>query len=71
MSNKINISSVISPDILKTISISTAIKTFGDQVKNKAKEKVISYAQGKVGELTSQLEQLVKDEIQAGINYSN
>lgn len=71
MSNKINISSVISPDILKNISTSTAIKTFGDQIKDKAKEKVISYAQGKVGELTSQLEQLVKDEIKAGIDYSN
>jgi len=71
MNNKINISSVISPDILKTISTSTAIKTFGDQVKNKAKEKIISYVQDKVKELTSQLEQLVKDEIQVGINYSN
>ncbi len=69
--NKLNIAPVISPDILKTISASTIIKTFGDQLKNKAKETVISYTQNKVGELTNQLEQIVKDEIQAGIDYDN
>ena len=36
MATNINISPTISPDILKNISSSTAIKTFGDQFKNKA-----------------------------------
>ena len=41
MSNTSNISSVISPDVLKTISTSAVIKTFGDQLKNQAKEKQV------------------------------
>ena len=51
MSNNLSISTVVSPDILKTISSSTAIKTFGDQLVNKTKDKVISVVEGKVGEL--------------------
>jgi hypothetical protein len=35
MSNTSNISSVISPDVLRTVSASTVIKTFGDQLKDK------------------------------------
>ena len=40
MPSNVNISSVISPDVLKNISNSAAIKTFGDQLVNKAKDKV-------------------------------
>ena len=36
--NKLNVAPVISPDILKTISAATAIKTFGAQLVNKNKE---------------------------------
>jgi hypothetical protein len=71
MSNATNISSVISPDVLKTISTSTIIKTFGDQLKDQAKEKVISVVRNKAGELASELEQLIKDEQQAGIDHNN
>jgi hypothetical protein len=71
MSNITNISSVISPDVLKTISASTIIKTFGDQLKDKAKEKVIAVLRDKAGELTSNLEQVIKDEQQAGIDHNN
>jgi hypothetical protein len=71
MSNTSNISSVISPDILKSISSSTAIKTFGDQLKDQAKEKVISVVRNKAGELASELEQLIKDEQQAGVDHNN
>jgi hypothetical protein len=71
MSNTTNISSVISPDVLKTVSTSAVIKTFGDQLKDKAKEKVISVVRNKAGELEAELEQLVKDEQQAGIDHDN
>jgi hypothetical protein len=71
MSNTSNISSVISPDVLKTVSASTVIKTFGDQLKDKAKEKVVAVFRDKAGELTSNLEQVIKDEQQAGIDHNN
>jgi hypothetical protein len=71
MSNTSNISSVISPDVLKTISASTIIKTFGDQLKDKVKEKVVAVLRDKAGELTSNLEQVIKDEQQAGIDHNN
>jgi hypothetical protein len=71
MSNTSNISSVISPDVLRTVSASTVIKTFGDQLKDKAKEKVVAVLRDKAGELTSNLEQVIKDEQQAGIDHNN
>ena len=37
MSNTTNIAPVVSPDNLKTLSASTAIKTFGSQTKDKNK----------------------------------
>jgi len=70
MSNTSNISSVISPDILKTLSASTVIKTFGDQLTNKAKEKVVAVIKNKVGDLEVQLEKLVKEEIKAGSDHN-
>jgi hypothetical protein len=71
MSNTTNISSVISPDVLKTISTSAIIKTFGDQLKDQAKEKVIAVVRNKAGELEIELEQLIKDEQQAGVDHNN
>jgi hypothetical protein len=59
MANNLNIGSVVSPSILKTISSSTAIKTFGDQLVNKAKDKIISAALGKAQELKNQIEEIV------------
>jgi len=71
MSNTSNISSVISPDVLKTISSSSIIKTFGDQLKDQAKEKVIAVIRNKAGELEIEKNQLIEDERQAGINHEN
>ena len=71
MANNLNVGSVVSPDVLKTISASTAIKTFGDQLKDKAKEKVVAVIRDKAGELASNLEQVIKDEYQAGIDHNN
>jgi hypothetical protein len=71
MSNTSNISSVISPDVLKTVSTSAIIKTFGDQLKDKAKEKVVVVLKNKAGELEANLEQVIKDEQQAGIDHNN
>ena len=59
MANNLNIGSVVSPSILKTISSSTAIKTFGDQLVNKAKDKIISAALGKTQELKNQIEEII------------
>ena len=59
MANNQNIGSVVSPDVLKTISSATAIKTFGDQLINKAKEKIISAALGKVQQLKDQIQEIV------------
>jgi hypothetical protein len=59
MATNLNISSVISPDILKTISTSTAIKTLGNQLIDQNKEKVLSIALGKVQQLTNQIAEIV------------
>ena len=59
MSNNLSISTVVSPDILKTISSSVAIKTFGDQLVNKAKDKVISVSLGKIQTLKDQIQEII------------
>jgi hypothetical protein len=56
--SNINIAPVVSPDILKNISASTAIKSFGDQLKNKAKETLVSGAQSIISNLKNQQEEL-------------
>ena len=71
MANKANIAPVVSPDILKTVSSSTAIKTFGDQLKNQAKEKVISVALGKTQQLSSQIIEIKTLEIKIGLDHNN
>ena len=63
MANNVNISSVISPDVLKNISSAVAIKTFGDQLKNQAKEKIISVVVGKAQQLKNQIEEIAILEI--------
>jgi hypothetical protein len=68
--NNINVSSVVSPDILKTISTSTAINTFGSQLKDEAKEKIISSPRGKIAQLQSEKVLLEKDVIVAGLRYN-
>ena len=70
MSNNINISSVISPDVLKNISNAAAIKTFGDQLINKAKDKIISVVEGKIGELEKKIEDIIKKTVTLGIDHS-
>lgn len=65
-----NISSLISPDILKTISSAAVIKTFGDQLINQSKEKLISVVEGKVGELKKLIEDKIAEKVQAGIDHS-
>jgi hypothetical protein len=70
MSNNINISSVISPDVLKNISNAAVIKTFGDQLVNKAKDKIISVVEGKIGELEKKIEDIIKKTVTLGIDHS-
>ena len=71
MSNTTNIAPVISPDILKTISASTAIKTFGSQTKDQNKETLIVGNQTKTAGIDNELDDLTKKEIQAGANKNN
>jgi hypothetical protein len=68
MSNTTNIAPVVSPDILKTISAATAIKTFGSQLKDKNKETLIIGNQSKTANIDTGLDDLTKKEIQAGEN---
>jgi hypothetical protein len=70
MANNLNIGSVVSPDVLKTISSSTAIKTFGDQLADKAKDKVISTALGKTQTLKDQIQEIVTLKIKIGSDHS-
>jgi len=70
MPSNVNISSVISPDILKNISSASAVKTFGDQLVNKAKDKVISVVEGKIGELKKKIEDITKKIVTLGINHN-
>jgi hypothetical protein len=64
--NKINISPVISSEILKVISAATAIKTFGSQLVNKNKETLIVGNQTKTSQLDNELQALTVKEQQAG-----
>jgi hypothetical protein len=70
MPSNINISSVISPDVLKNISNSAAIKTFGDQLADKAKDKVVSIVKGKIAEIEAVIEELTKKTVQLGIDHN-
>jgi hypothetical protein len=70
MSNKINISPVISPNIVETISKSTPIKSFGSQSKDKSKEILIIGDQTKTAQLDNELDILTKKEQEAGIEKS-
>ena len=70
MSNSTNISSVISPSVLSNISNAAAIKTFGDQLVNKAKDKIVSVVKGKIGEIKDFIEEIIKKTIQLSIDHS-
>lgn len=67
MSNKINISPVISPNIVETISKSAPIKSFGSQLKDKSKEILILGDQTKTAQLDNELNTLTKKEQDAGV----
>ena len=69
MVTNINISPTISPDILKNISSSTAIKTFGDQFKNKATQVVLAVAIGKIEQLTQDLLQILETESKLKLDH--
>jgi hypothetical protein len=71
MATNLNISTVISPDVLKTISASTLIKTFGDQLKDKAKDKIIVAATSKVNQLGADIESLIKKQQEVKKNHFN
>ena len=71
MATNLNISTVISPDVLKTISASTLIKTFGDQLKDKTKDKIVVAATSKVNQLEADIESLIRKQQEVKKNHSN
>jgi hypothetical protein len=68
--NKINISPIISPDIVKTIDKSSPIKSFGSQTKDKNKEILIVGDQTKTAQLDSELNLLTEKEQEVGVEKS-
>lgn len=70
MANNVNISPVLSPEIVKTVSSSTAIKTFGDQLKDAAKAKVLAVALGKLEELRARIQEIILAEIKLGSDHN-
>jgi len=70
MANNINISPVISPEIIKTISSATAIKTFGDQLKDTGKSKLLSVSLGKLEELKNRVQEIILAEIKLGSDHN-
>lgn len=71
MSNTTNISPTISPDVLKNISSSTAIKTFGDQLQNKATQVVLAVAIGKLAQLQNDLLKIIETESKLKLDHPN
>jgi hypothetical protein len=67
MANKINISPVISPNIVGTVSKSAPIKSFGSQLKDKSKEILVIGNQTKTAQLDNELNALTKKEQEIGI----
>jgi len=71
MSTQTNISSLISPDILKNIKSSESIKAFGDQIKDNAKQKIITSAtQSTLARLLEEKASLIKEGIDAEIRHN-
>jgi hypothetical protein len=69
--NQYNVSPTISPDILSTISTSTAIKTFGAQTKDPNKQKTIIGDQSATSTIQGRRDELNQKEKQAGIEKDN
>jgi hypothetical protein len=69
MANNVNISPVISPNVLKNISQSTAIKTFGDQAKNKATQVILVVALGKIAQLEKDLAAIIATESKLKLDH--
>jgi hypothetical protein len=67
MANKINISPVISSNIVETVSKSAPIKSFGSQLKDKSKEILVIGDQTKIAQLDNELDALTKKEQEIGI----
>jgi hypothetical protein len=70
MPSNINISPALAKNTIELAKNPQQIKTFGDQLVNKAKEKVISVSLGKVQELEIQKEEILKSSVQVGINHN-
>ena len=70
MPNNINISPTLAKNTIELAKNPQKIKAFGDQLVDKAKDKIISSALGKIQELKNQIEEIVKLSIKAGIDHN-
>ena len=70
MPTNINISPALAKNTIELAKNPQRIKAFGDQLVDKAKEKIVSSALGKIQELKNQIEEIAKLSIQAGIDHN-
>jgi hypothetical protein len=70
-SSTTNVSSLVSPDIVKNVKSSETIKAFGDQLKDKAKDKAIAAAtESTLARLYKEKALLIKEGIEAEIKHN-
>ena len=70
MPTNINISPALAKNTIELAKNPQRIKAFGDQLVDKAKDKIVSSALGKIQELKNQIEEIAKLSIQAGIDHN-
>ena len=64
-----NVSSLVPPQVGSTLATVTSPQAFGSQVKDMAKQKIISTAVDKLGELKQKLEEIAKKKIELEVRH--
>jgi hypothetical protein len=66
-----NVSSLVPPQVGSTLATVNSPQAFGSQVKDAAKQKIISVAVDKLGELKQKLEEIAKKKIELEVRHRN
>lgn len=66
-----NVSSLVPPQVGSTLATVTSPQAFGSQVKDMAKQKIISTAADKLGELKQKLEEIAKKKIELEVRHKS
>ena len=66
-----NVSSLVPPQVGSTLATVNSPQAFGSQVKDAAKQKIISVAVDKLGELKQKLEEIAKKKIELEVRHKN